>query len=187
MFRDRSKETPMQKLLGLPIVAVAVLGGCTPGPDRTTFVSHAQIDVLPPGDSPVTGSEFACSGDWPSAVTPCNYPWTSRPVTRASDQSDGRVQMSLGRSPDPVDGGASSVVLVLQFGFQETIGVFVYETTTRPDLQPPTETSEPVSGWIEPDVVGHNAAQRNAGRLSLSFAWGSISGSYDTDDTAPAP
>jgi hypothetical protein len=42
------------------------------------------------------------------------------------------------------------------------------------------ETSKPISGWIDPVAMSDNPAARNAGAFSLSFAWGTISGTYDT-------
>ena len=42
------------------------------------------------------------------------------------------------------------------------------------------ETSEATGGWSAPFVASRTAEGRNAGQFSITFAWGSISGTYDT-------
>jgi hypothetical protein len=47
-----------------------------------------------------------------------------------------------------------------------------------PDLAP----QDASAGWIEPVAKAVSTDGRNAGRFSLTFDWGTMSGTYDTDD-----
>jgi hypothetical protein len=132
----------------------------------------------------VAGSSFQCTGTWPSALTPCGYGWASQPQTVAISEAPGKVRLVLRRSPMPVDGGASIVTIDLSFDASGKPTATAQETTSRPPLGKETETSTPIAGWIDPIAMSAVADQRQAGTFSLTFAWGSISGTYDT---APAP
>ena len=44
------------------------------------------------------------------------------------------------------------------------------------------ETQQPLDGWLEPVAKSPTADGRNAGRFSLTFDWGTVSGTYDTAD-----
>jgi hypothetical protein len=37
-----------------------------------------------------------------------------------------------------------------------------------------------ISGWIDPVAMSAASDARNAGTFSLTFKWGTISGTYDT-------
>ena len=54
------------------------------------------------------------------------------------------------------------------------------ETTTSPGTLRVIETSEATSGFVDPSVMGRTPDVRNAGKFSLTFDWGTISGTYDT-------
>jgi hypothetical protein len=131
--------------------------------------------------TPVSGSLFQCTGTWPSSLTPCSVPWSSQPQTLATSDRPGLVELALRRIPIPVDGGASTVFIDLRFGNDDRIvSATAHETTTQAGTLRVVETSEATGGWIDPYVAGRTADVRNAGQFSLTFAWGSISGTYDT-------
>jgi hypothetical protein len=168
----------MSKLL---VASAAMIGAAcsTPPSGGTPIALHAT------SGTPVDGSAFQCTGSWPSSMTPCDYPWSSSPVADATDDGNGLVHLILHRNPIPVDGGASTVYLDLQFGVEGQISPTAWEETTRAGNLATVETSEPTDGWIEPVVTGRTAHLRNAGRFSLTFAWGSIAGTYDTAPPQP--
>lgn len=131
--------------------------------------------------TPVSGSSFECTGTWPSDLTPCAYRWSSQPQTLATSDQPGLVELALRRVPIPVDGGASTVFIDLRFGLDDRIGrATAHEITTQAGTLHVVDTSEATGGWIDPYVAGRTADARNAGRFSIRFAWGSISGTYDT-------
>jgi hypothetical protein len=158
-----------------------LLGACSSdmsGPDPTNGPS--AIEMRQATGDVVNGSSFTCTGTWPSAWTPCSYDWTSTPATDAYDVSAQLVRLNLGRHPIPVDGGASTVYIELSFAAEGHVLASAAEFTTRAGNLQTLESSAPVSGWIAPTIVGQGAAMRNAGDFSLTFAWGSISGTYDS-------
>jgi hypothetical protein len=165
----------MQKILALPF-SLAVVAACADSP----ATGNGQIELRSSGSGPVTGSAFQCTGTWPSAWTPCDYPWSSKPVTSAIGDDGALVDLSLHRSPIPVDGGATVVVLALQFGVDGPINASAQASTSRAGTVNPITTSAAISGWVDPVDMGHTAEVRNAGRFSLTFSWGTISGTYDT-------
>ena len=177
-------------------VGALVLGSVT--------LAAACADAPPPVTSPepqgspldtrreagtVEGSNFECTGNWPSTYTPCNYPWSTRAVTSASDLN-GLVVLRLERNvvPNdreafPTDGGGSTVFLYLDFNTpDDAVSAFGLEVTfsVRGDRRL-DELSSPISGWINPLVLSRTADGRNAGKFALTFDWGAIHGSYDTD------
>jgi len=157
-------------------LAVSLVGACaTSTPDTGT----TQIEIRS-GIGVVTGTAFRCTGEWPSSLTPCNFPWSSKPVTSPSGDANGLVDLSFTRSPIPVDGGATVVVLALQFGVEGQLGASARASTTGFDVMGPTMTADARSGWVDPVITGRSADQRNAGAFSLTFDWGTISGTYDT-------
>ena len=131
-------------------------------------------------DPVVSGSAFQCTGTWPSQLTPCGYAWSSQPATLAVGTTADSVELILQRRPIPVDGGASSVYLKLKFASDGTVSASATETTTAAGMPRVIETSDAVSGFVDPAVMGRSPGVRNAGKFSLTFAWGSISGTYDT-------
>jgi hypothetical protein len=162
----------MLKLLVLSAAVAAA--ACSTPPGTTAIALHTSTGA------PVDGTAFDCTGTWPSSMTPCDYPWSSSPATSANDDGNGLVHLTLHRNPIPVDGGASTVYLDLQYGVEGQLSPVAWEDTTRAGDVATVETSDPTDGWIEPVVTGRTAQLRNAGRFSLTFAWGSISGTYDT-------
>jgi hypothetical protein len=138
----------------------------------------------------VAGNAFECTGAWPSDLTPCAYHWPSSPKTLALTSANDLdvVELGLGRSPLPVDGGASGAVIDLRFfgtGVERHIhSASARAVTTAAGLHGPTEISVATHGWVEPVVVGDTPDQRNAGRFWLDFGWGTLGGTYDT---APTP
>jgi hypothetical protein len=162
-----------------------VLSAAVAGAACSTPPGDTPIDLHTTSGAPVNGTSFQCTGTWPSAMTPCDYPWSSSPTTGATDDGDGLVHLILHRNPIPVDGGASNVYLDLQYGVEGQLSATAREETTRAGDVATVETSDPTEGWIEPVVTGRTAQLRNAGRFSITFAWGSISGTYDTAPPKP--
>ncbi len=167
----------MQKLIAISALSLGVLGliGCT----TTPSTGQSELEVRHSG-TPVIGSSFQCTGTWPSSLTPCGYAWSSQPVTQAIIDGTGVVRLALGRSPIPIDGGASTVDIELTVGAGGLVGATAQESTSRPGTAQVVERSDPTTGWIDPVAIGTTTGARNAGRFSLTFAWGSISGTYDT-------
>jgi hypothetical protein len=129
----------------------------------------------------VTGSQFTCTGAWPSANTPCGYSWTSQAATSALAMDvPNAIELVLQRHPIPVDGGASNVYLKLKFADDGTINASAQEQTTSAGTLRVIETSTATAGFVDPTVTGRSPEARNAGKFSLTFSWGSISGTYDT-------
>ena len=155
------------------VLAALALAACTS--------PSTDITVKPISSDPVNGNSFACTGTWPSQWTPCEYGWQSTPTTFASDDGNGLVHLYLERSPIPVDGGASLVHIDLQYGVEGQLSATAYEDTSRAGPATTVETSDPIDGWIQPYVTGRSTQFRNAGTFSITFAWGSISGTYDTN------
>jgi hypothetical protein len=165
-------------VLGLMACAASPSGPPSSGPpDPPT----GQVDLeIRHSGAAVAGSSFQCTGSWPSPLTPCGYSWTSQPTTLATSDGDGKVRLVLRRSPMPVDGGASTVYIDLSFAPGGTVAATAEESTTRPPLGQMVEASKPLSGWIDPIAMSAAADARQAGAFSLTFAWGTISGTYDT-------
>jgi hypothetical protein len=167
----------MQKVLLVSSTWLAALAymGCTTSP---------ELEIRRTGTH-VSGDSFQCTGTWPSDLTPCEYTWPSQPYTSASSQDPGTVVLSFGRSPIPVDGGASrvSIELTVSPGGQ-IVSATAKESTSSPPAGQIVESSTATGGWLDPDAVSATPEGRNSGAFSLSFPFGTISGTYDT---APAP
>jgi len=180
----------MQTLPTISVLSVGVFGlvacATTPpsGPPDPPTGPTADVDLeIRHSGAAVAGSSFHCTGTWPSALTPCGYTWASQPVTSAVSDGAGKVRLVLSRSPIPVDGGASTVTIDLSFDASGNVTATAQESTTRPPLVRQAETSTPIAGWIDPVEMSAASDARQAGAFSLTFTWGSISGTYDT---APA-
>lgn len=142
--------------------------------------NRSRLEIRP-SSGPVSGSSFQCTGTWPSALTPCTYPWNSQPQTLATSDGPHVIELVLRRVPIPVDGGASMVYIDLRFAAHDRIiQATAHETTTQAGTLHTVETSQATGGWIAPSVVGRTEDARNAGEFSISFAWGTITGTYDT-------
>jgi hypothetical protein len=168
-------------VLGLVACATTPSGTPSSGPpdpptgDMTLEIRHSGAAVA--------GNSFQCTGNWPSALTPCNYSWTSQPQTLATTDGAGTVRLVLRRTPIPVDGGASTIYIDLSFDASDAPSATAEESTTQPPRGLVVESSKPISGWIDPVAMSVATDARNAGTFSLTFKWGTISGTYDT---APA-
>ncbi|HEX3483151.1 MAG TPA: hypothetical protein VHT91_49410 [Kofleriaceae bacterium] len=177
----------MQTLPTISILSLGVLGlvacATTPSSAPPDPTGDTDIEIRHTGAA-VTGSSFQCTGTWPSALTPCGYSWSSQPQTLAISEGSAKLRLVLRRSPMPVDGGASTVFIDLMFDATGTPTAAAQESTTRAPLGTGIETSKPISGWIDPIAMSAAADARQAGTFSLTFEWGTISGTYDT---APAP
>jgi hypothetical protein len=181
----------MQTLPTISIVSLGVFGlvACATTPSGAPSsgppdppMGEVDLEIRHSGAA-VAGSSFQCTGAWPSPQTPCSYSWTSQPQTLAVSDGAGKVRLVLRRSPIPVDGGASTVFIDLSFDASGKPTVTAQESTTRPPLGQVVETSKPISGWIDPAAMSAATDARQAGAFSLTFEWGTISGTYDT---APA-
>ena len=178
----------MQTLPTISVFALGVFGlmACASAPSSgppDPPAGEVNLEIRHSGAA-VTGSSFQCTGTWPSALTPCGYTWSSKPQTRAISEGSGKLRLVLFRSPMPVDGGASTVFIDLRFDPSGKPTATAQESTTRPPLSAMVETSTPISGWIDPTAMSAAPDARQAGTFSLTFEWGTISGTYDT---APSP
>ena len=182
----------MQTLPTISVLSFGVLGlvACTTAPSGNPSgnpsdppAGETDLEIRHSGAA-VTGSSFQCTGTWPSALTPCGYSWSSQPQTVAISEGSAKIRLVLRRSPMPVDGGASTVFIDLMFDATGKPTAIAQESTTRPPLAAVVETSKPISGWIDPSAMSAATDARQAGTFSLTFEWGTISGTYDT---APAP
>jgi hypothetical protein len=167
----------MQKVLLVSPTWFAALAflGCT----GTGGASELEIRHTHPQ---VTDSSFQCTGTWPSDLTPCAYTWPSQPFTSFSSPDPGTVVLSLGRSPLPVDGGESQVSIELTIGADgQVVSATAKESTSSSPAGQITESSNATGGWVDPDVVVAGTVHgRNAGAFSLTFPFGTISGTYQT-------
>ena len=163
----------------LAVLPLAGFGACASSPAEEPPTGQSDLEVRHT-EPVVTGNVFQCTGTWPSQLTPCGYAWASQPATAAVGTAADAVELILERHPIPVDGGASSVYLKLKFAADGTIGASAVETTTSAGVPRVIETSNATSGFVDPAVMGRTPDVRNAGKFSLTFSWGSISGSYDT-------
>jgi hypothetical protein len=182
----------MQTLPTISVLSLGVLGlvACATTPSGTPSsgppdppTGEADLEIRHSGAA-VTGSSFQCTGTWPSALTPCGYSWSSKPQTIATSEGAGKLSLVLRRAPMPVDGGASNVFIDLMFDATGKPTATAHESTTRPPLGAVGETSKSISGWIDPAAMSAATDARQAGTFSLTFEWGTISGTYDT---TPAP
>jgi hypothetical protein len=169
---------PTLHAVSLSLGAVG-LAGCTSAATSASMTSTTDIEIRHSGGA-VTGNLFQCTGTWPSDLTPCGYSWGSQPTTIAAKAGADAVELRLLRTPIPVDGGASIVSLDLEFAPAGLVAVTAHEATTSAGTVRQIEASDAIGGWVDPVVTGPTPDARNAGRLSLTFPWGSISGTYDT-------
>ena len=153
------------------LAALAFMGCTASGP--------SELEIRHTGPH-VSGNSFQCTGTWPSPQTPCGYAWSSQPQTLATSDGTAAIRLVLRRVPIPVDGGASTVYIDLSFDANGKPTAIAQESTTRPPLAQVVESSKPISGWIDPVAMSATTDARNAGAFSLTFAWGTISGTYDT-------
>jgi hypothetical protein len=162
------------------VLPLAGLGACASSPaDESPPTGQSDIEVRHTAPV-VNGNVFQCTGTWPSALTPCGYNWSSQPRTDAVGTTADAIELIFGRVPIPTDGGASTVYLKIKFAPDGTIGASAMESTTSYGNPRVIETSNATSGFVDPAVMGRTPGVRNAGTFSLTFPWGSISGSYDT-------
>jgi hypothetical protein len=178
--RRCSKGKLVQKtLLVSPWLAALAVMGCT--------ASSGQFELEVRHTAPhVSGSSFQCTGTWPSRLTPCEYTWTSQPHTSASSPNPGTVSLFLGRIPIPIDGGASMVDIKLTIGADgQMVSATAKESTSSAPSAEIVESSDAVGGWVDPDAVSAAPDARSSGAFAITFPFGTISGTYDTADTAP--
>lgn len=136
-----------------------------------------RIDVRGEGGL-VAGSDFTCTGNWPSQWTPCQ---DDKPATMASLDDLGILHLMLYSTANPDDGEGSVVYLDLTIGVAGQLDAQARETTfLMLNGSHSHETSAPTNGWIEPATITNNPMGRNSGRFSVTFQWGGISGAYDT-------
>jgi hypothetical protein len=160
----------------ITFLLASLAAACTASP-----APGGPVALHSPPTGPVDGNHFECTGQWPSSWTPCGYDWPSTPMTTADADEPGVVRLGLERTPIPTDGGASVVYIDLAFDADDHVTTTAWEhTTSRTGNGAPFETSDPVDGWVEPVVTSPDPNLRNAGRFSVTFAWGSIEGTYDT-------
>lgn len=161
----------MRSLL-VPAAVLAVLPACT---DGAGAIAVRHDDPL------VTATQFTCTGQWPSTMTPCVYPWQSQPDATAHTSDDGHLRIDLDRTPIPTDGGASVVELELVFdGNGAVVAATATESTTRPGDVRVIETSAAVGGWISAPHASPDPSVAQDGAFSVDFGWGSIAGTYVT-------
>jgi hypothetical protein len=152
--------------------------GCTTSGQSELEIRHSHPHV--------TENSFQCTGTWPSYLTPCGYTWTSQPYTFASSQNPGTVVLSFGRTPMPIDGGASGVSLELMVGADgQMVSATAEESTDSGLAGKIIESSHATGGWVDPDAVSATPEGHNSGAFSLTFPFGTISGTYATPVLQP--
>ena len=129
----------------------------------------------------VTGNEFECTGTWPGEWTPCSTAVESTASTSVRSYAPDMVTLVLRSLPSTRE--ESMVFIDLTFGVNGEISAAAREVTVGGEmLLRVIETSPAVSLVVDPVAVSRTG--RNTGRFSITFEWGSISGTYDTG-TAP--
>lgn len=136
------------------------------------------------GAGTVVGNDFRCTGEFPNPhLHPCN----GIPFTVAESNEPGVVNLTLFATtplgPWPTETTGSHVFIDLRFddASRRDPRTSAHEITflgTGSVLV--VETSQPTSASIRPIVVSPTPEGRNAGKFSLTFEWGGISGTYDT-------
>jgi hypothetical protein len=163
----------------LAVLLLAGLGACASSPpddppaEPSTDPGAIEIHHAKPA---VSGNVFHCTGTWPSTWYPCG----EQPKTYVAAMTADAVDLTLSSLPMPIDGGASTVALKFKFDPAGTISASAVESTTLAPRFNIWETSNATAGFVDPTVVGRSPDARNAGAFSLTFPWGSISGTYDT-------
>lgn len=177
------KTVTVASVLSLGALGIAACATTPPVDDPPG--GQSGLEIRHSGRS-VSGSSFECKGTWPSKLTPCAYAWPSQPQTLATSDRPGLIELALRRIPIPVDGGASTVFIDLSFGKDDRIvRATAHEITTQAGTLRVVESSEATGGWIAPYVAGRTPDERNAGRFSIDFPFGSIRGTYDTAPPSP--
>src|SRR5262245_8103029 len=99
------KPRTIPALFGAFSLGALGLGACMSSPSDP---SAGETDLeIRHTDAVVNGSQFTCTGTWPSINTPCGYSWTSQPATQAlTTPEPDAIELVFGRTPIPVDGGA---------------------------------------------------------------------------------
>lgn len=133
------------------------------------------------GGAPVTATDFTCRASNARALTPCYDGGIRSRGVRSESPAPGVVKLRLGRSSNAADGGEVNLVLALQFSDS---GRLIEATATQEavfELAPPPPEAA-LGGWLQPVATSPTATGRSAGRFSVDFGWGTVAGTYDTDD-----
>jgi hypothetical protein len=166
----------------ISMLSLAIFGACAASSDASPprLDPDTGVVVLPTSSEPVSGTAFTCSSHSSSVLTPCDQHARPHTGTDARDLGDGTVELGLARSSIEADGAVASARIALTFapGGELTASAEQWFQSDHTSL----ERRDARTGWIEPVATSPTAAGRNAGRFSLSFDWGTVSGTYDTAD-----
>lgn len=164
-------------------ILASILSGIAAAACAASPGSPSQdIEVRPAGGDPVTGTEFLCSEHAPAIKTPCETYHAQRSIIVLRTTANHAVEIRLSRNADAiqVDGEGVTAVLGLLFGIEGEVFATAREDTIPGEA--PQRVRYPIDGWIAPVAASRTLDGRNAGRFSLTFDWGTIGGSYDSDD-----
>ena len=163
----------MRKIL---IVSSVWLGAVACSSMGASSTEPAAIDVRHSG-SHVSGTSLQCTGNWPGSATPCTYPQVA-----AIDETAGVVDLRLGLGPAPID--VDSTWVELSFETDGTVFAVATESPPHPgNISVVLHATGALGGWVDPDAAGSTSKERSSGSLTLTFPWGTVSGTYDTATT----
>jgi len=150
--------------------------------------SGGRVEVEALDGAPMHGTSFTCTAHPDDVLTPCYE--GARPLhgTASASPRPGVIVISLARSSNAADGGA--VPLVIELRFPSGGGRPAASATQQFQFFEASPGRQPLAalgGWIRPVAVSPTLAGRNAGRFSIDFEWGTVAGTYDTDDVASEP
>ena len=169
----------MNRLVIIALGSVAVVGACASSPGSEPA---PNIEVRRSSGVPVSGTAFSCTDHASTTLTPCEVYPSQRSALAVRSDAQGVVDLVLSRNISwiTVDGAAAAAVVSLQFLLEgEILATARQDTYTALGIP---AAQYPRGGWIEPVAASRTAEGRNAGRFSLSFDWGTVSGTYDSAD-----
>lgn len=160
------------------VSSVLAFAGCT--------TSDEALELQALGGAPVHGTELSCSPVPSNVLTPCWLGSTPTRGTFAYSPQPGVLRMQLGLSTNAADAGEVSLQIDLDFGHGHGDRPRI---TARQAFQfsqmygvPDRDPLPALDGWVKPVEVSSTLAGRNAGRFSIDFEWGTVSGAYDSAD-----
>jgi hypothetical protein len=161
-------------------LSLASICACAASP--ADLPTQHDIEVRPTSTVPVSGTAFTCTAHPASVLTPCDEFSEPRHGTSAFDVGDGIVDLGMSRSSNAADGGEVVAHIKLTYLLEGELLAAAQQVTSYETSPPGGMSQDARAGWIEPVAKSVSAAGRNAGRFSLTFDWGTMSGAYDSDD-----
>jgi hypothetical protein len=159
------------------ILSMCVAGACS----STSFSSiDSELVLRPDSGAPAQGTAFACSEHDRRVLTPCDV--LSLNVTALGiSVEESSVRLRLGRTSSAADGPSAAAHITLELTGEQVSGAAARQINITGGLAGSDIEQEAIEGWIEPVATSGSPDGRNAGRFSLTFDWGTMAGSYDSD------